>query len=506
MINHNKIVEDLSDVNKIKINSSLCYKCKKNNAVVHTREKSCKDCFIKLVEYTFKNTLREKCLFKSKTNNNFFYGNKILQKDIEGKKKDRIMINTIENCSEKENEKDLYEKKDIISVNKQKKNTALAFSGEICSCFLLFLLVKYLKNFKNRKSDLFLMNEHSIFSEIIFVDIYEDKKYIYDLIYTIEKIFEMLEENDLKSDTNKNEKKENFINYEKEKNIFLNNDNLLFNNGVFKKKINKVYFIVLKSNYFINDNYKDQFTMNYDKIKKEKNYYLNYINEIIIYNNIIKYCLNQNIKYVLFGNNANNISNKSLLYTILGNGINLPLCTSYIDNRYSDINFIKPLKDLLNKEIYVYCFYKNIHYLNNRTFEGNLLYKYINDMFSNLNFNNNTTLITNNTVNNLINLLNYFNNDKNNNANILNIKYSNDFEEFSGDINKTLENYNFTCCYICLGKKETLEEKNFIKKMDKIQLTNIKKMKHTNLICSTCLSIFSSNFNYVNLYNTIFHF
>ncbi|CRG94605.1 conserved Plasmodium protein, unknown function [Plasmodium gallinaceum] len=503
MNDEDKILENKTDINKVKINSSLCYKCKKLNAVIYTREKSCKDCFIKLVEYTFKNTLREKCLFKSKIGNNFLYGKKVIQKKIKEGEKEGILIDNIKKSIEEENEKYVCKSKDIIIANNKKKNTALAFSGEICSCFLLFLFVKYLNNFKNKKNDLFLMNEHSIFTEIIFVDIYDDKKYICNLINTIEKIFEILKENDLKRDINNNEEKEKFINYEEEKNVFMNNDDLIYNNGVFKKKINKVNFIVLKSNYFISDNYKDQYTMNYDIIKKEKNYYINYINQIIIYNNIIKYCINENIKYVLFGNNANNISNKSFLYTILGNGINLPLCASYIDNRYSDIHFIKPLKDLLNKEIYIYCYYKNINYLNNTTFDGNILHKSINDMLSNLDDKNNTTSIINNTVNNLINMVNYFNID--NNTKSLENKYFKGFEESSNE-NENLKNYNLASCYICLGKKETIEEKNFIKKMDKIQLSNIKKMKYTNLVCSTCLSIFSCNNNFVNFYNIILPF
>ncbi|GAW82676.1 hypothetical protein, conserved [Plasmodium gonderi] len=565
-------------------NYPLCYKCKKNNAIVWTREKSCKECFLQLVEYTFKNTLREKCLFKNKGNHNYqvvqqYEKENEKRKDIQEKKCFKMLVEDehVHNITRnnfkhvntgkyvKESEKNGKIMMNTLYVQQEKKRTAIAFSGDICSSFLLFSFVKYLKNVKNRKNDFYLTNEYCIFSDIIFVDIFEDENYIFKLIKSIQEIFRILEENDdLKGRIKKNEMNEEMINTEKEtltiqgnekihddindeSNPSIDNNKILFINGVFKKKVNKVHFTVLKSNYFVNECYKNEFLVYYDLIKKEKNYYLNYMNELIIYNNILKYGIDENINYVFWGNNANNISNKSFLYTIFGNGINLPICTAYIDNRYKNINFIKPLKDLLNKEIYIYCYYKNITYLHNTLFDNNIVYRTINEMLSTLDSKNNTTSIINNTIGNLVNLMNVPNvinemnhsnrrkhshecmemsegkNVKNHNYSDINMhdavktgnigiipKISHSYNGFEKDykmncMKECVNNYKIcSACYICSGNKETKEEKTFIKKLNKIQLSNLEKMKYTNLICSTCLSIFSSSENCVNLFNVFF--
>ncbi|SBT80520.1 cytoplasmic tRNA 2-thiolation protein 2, putative [Plasmodium malariae] len=587
MTEQDKKQEKLNYSDKEKINTVLCYKCKRNNAVVCTREKSCKDCFLHLVEYTFKNTLREKCLFKNKGRNDFQVEQEIAPESDNYKRddisstqfRDHVQVNADkieynykklneEKCLNKTCEKEKKKVHNLSTQKKKKKKTAIAFSGEICSSFLLFSFVKYLENIKNRKNDFILMNEHCIFSEIIFVDIFNDENYIFHLIMTIENILHTLEKNkDIKGNKSK---ESNLKNYENGNSFSsTNNDKkILFIDGIFRKKISKIHFVVLKSNYFIKEKCKMEFTIYYDLVKNEKkNYYLNYINDIIIYSNILKYCINENIKCVLFGNNANNISNKSFLYTIFGNGINLPICTAYIDNRYKDIHFIKPLKDLLNKEIYIYCFYKNITYLHNTTFCENVLYRIINDMLSALDAMNNTTSIINKTTNNLINLMSCCNSrdqriydamchcvcksserkrgdsntatgdvnstakDNDNGtdngiakggANVTGngttkgdnvrsdekIFYSKDVEEESSTIinYKYMKDFNnISACFICFGNKETVEETNFIKKLDKVQLSNIKKMKYSNFICSTCLCIFSSNNSFVNLFNVFFN-
>ncbi|SBT77963.1 cytoplasmic tRNA 2-thiolation protein 2, putative [Plasmodium ovale] len=560
MTNRDTLQEGVSGSDKTKGNSSLCYKCKKNNAIVCTREKSCKGCFLLLVEYTFKNTLREKCLFKSKIRKNVKAKPQIALK--EAKRDEGEDHKGLDAGSERVSDKhrvidyevvNSFKKKSNEEINlnrteqNEKQKTAIAFSGEICSTFLLFLFVKYLKNVKNRKNNFILTNEHCIFSEIIFVDIYQQENYIFNMIRTIENIFRAVEENINREDVEKAGKVDHA---DEEKMVVLESNNrpywehsVNFTNGVFQKKINKVLFTVLRINYFTKEDYKEKFLANYDIIKKEKSYYLNYINELIIYNNILKYCVNENIKYVLFGNNANNISNKSFLYTIFGNGINLPLCTAYIDNRHEDINFIKPLKDLLNKEIYIYCYYKNITYLHNTTFDGNILYGAVNDILSNLDHKNNTTSIINNTTSCLINLMNYVkkekgrneeeeinvyeNVEKRNDNRIHNMVHDQDIskncdpqlvekkyysnsvaEEFQRNrirIHELVTNgRKSSSCFICLGNKEIPEEKDFIKRMDKVQLTNLKKMKCTNSICSACLSIFSSNANFANLFNVFF--
>ncbi|WBY59740.1 cytoplasmic tRNA 2-thiolation protein 2 [Plasmodium yoelii yoelii] len=543
------------DNNGEKVNLSVCYKCKKKNASVSTREKSCKDCFLLLVEYTFKNTLREKCLFKSKpgfcnqkekgkneqmkkNNNTNSSSNNNEKKKYEDKteimkNKDIDEISPQKNVSDMLNEAKKYSKNDnTFESQKNKKKTTIAFSGEICSSILLYLFIKYLQSAKNKKNDVLLMNEHAIFSEIIFVDIFDDEKYILKLIKIIEEIFELAgknnEKNSVEKDEGENTSQKDDISPIEHK------DQITFNKGVFKKKINKIYFTVLKSNYFIKEKYQGKFLQSYDIVKTEKNYYLNYINEIIIYNNILKYCKDEKINYVLWGNNANNISNKSFLYTIIGNGINIPLCTSYIDNRYEPIIFIKPLKDLLDKEIYIYSFYKDIKYAYNKIFDGNILYSTINNLLSNLDSKNNTTSIINNTCNNLVNLMDYTRkkyhnishyhkndydkiekrddkninwdsndvenntNEKENTLNCVETKSSNN------NIYENLNNYNKnSLCYICSGNKETSEEKNFINKMNKIQTKYIIKMKCTDNICSTCLSIFSSNESFFNLFDSL---
>ncbi|SCO69040.1 cytoplasmic tRNA 2-thiolation protein 2, putative [Plasmodium vivax] len=588
----------------MKANCVLCYKCKKNNAVVCTREKSCKDCFLQLVEYTFKNTLREKCLFKNKGGHNFQLSRQLAQKndkreDMQERKCNKPFAHgeyapgehahfAGRSCCKELNEgmySDGTQRKGktvtTLSTQQQRKKTAIAFSGEICSSFLLFLFVKYLKNVKNRKNDLLLTNEYCVFSEIIFVDIFQDENYILSLIGAIEEIFRRFEESGDSKGGNDNEVVAAAD--EVDKSAFHEahhadsqsehrgeetqhsrkhdktsppegSDRILFLNGVFKKKINKVHFTVLKSNYFVNEHYKSEFLVHYDLVKKEKNYYLNYINELIIYNAILKYSIDENINYVLFGNNANNISNKSFLYTIFGNGINLPICTAYIDNRYKNINFIKPLRDLLNKEIYIYCYYKNIAYLRNTSFDGNIVYRTINEMLSSLDSKNNTSSIINNTTGNLINMVNMVNlmnvgneasmasaakmanltsakrhpcggknkedyilidvntqdGEKNSDVEVVPEKlhsYSDIERDHAANyVKKCTNTYkSFFACYICSGNKETQEEKQFIKKMNKIQLTNLEKMKHTSLICSTCLSIFSSSDNCVNLFNVFFN-
>ncbi|CAA9989740.1 conserved Plasmodium protein, unknown function [Plasmodium knowlesi strain H] len=583
----------------MKANAVLCYKCKKKHAVVCTREKSCKDCFLQLVEYTFKNTLREKCLFKNKGGHNFQLPGQLVQKndkreDIQKKKCNKSVAQgeyapcknghfaerssckdlNEEMCSEGTGRKGKY----ITTMRTQpeKKKTAIAFSGEICSSFLLYLFVKYLKNVKNRKNDLLLTNEFCVFSEIIFVDIFEDENYILSLIKYIEDMFRCFEESgDLKRECNdeavdRSVYQEHTCHTDKqseehgegtqhshkhdESSPANGYDKILFVNGVFKKKINKVHFTVLKSNYFVNDHCKSEFLEHYELVKKEKkNYYLNYINELIIYNAILKYSMDENINYVLFGNNANNISNKSFLYTIFGNGINLPICTAYIDNRYKNINLIKPLRDLLNKEIYIYCFYKNIAYLRNTSFDGNIVYGTINEMLSSLDSKNNTSSIINNTTSNLVSIANltnvpklanmesmcnvakmdnlitpmqHHNGGKNQDGyNLTNVNrqdgekngdiefmpeklctYSDIEQDHAANYMKKCANThkNFFACHICSGNKETQEEKAFIKKMNKIQLTNMEKMKHTSFICSTCLNIFSSSDNCVNLFNVFF--
>ncbi|ANQ10075.1 Uncharacterized protein PCOAH_00047080 [Plasmodium coatneyi] len=563
----------------MKENGVLCYKCKKKNAVVCTREKSCKDCFLQLVEYTFKNTLREKCLFKSKGGHNFQLPGQLIKKndkreDMQEQKCNKPVAHgeyapcqnghlAGRSCCKELNEgmcSDGIERKGknvtTLSMQPEKKKTAIAFSGEICSSFLLFLFVKYLKNVKNRKNNMLLTNEFCVFSEIIFVDIFQDENYILSLIRSIEEIFRRFEESgDSKGGSNdeqvdksahqevyhtdsKSEEhgEETQHSHKHDESSPANGyDKIPFVKGVFKKKINKVHFTVLKCNYFVNDQYKREFLVHYDLVKKEKkNYYLNYINELIIYNAILKYSMDENINYVLFGNNANNISNKSFLYTILGNGINLPICTAYIDNRYKNINLIKPLRDLLNKEIYIYCFYKNIAYLRNTSFDGNIVYSTINEMLSSLDSKNNTSSIINNTTGNLVNIANLTNmtnvanmtsdtqqprggknqedynltnvnrqdGEKNSDVEVIPEKLHRHSDIEKGHGANTYK--NFFACHICSGNKETQEEKEFIKKMNKIQLTNLEKMKHTSLICSTCLSIFSSSDNCVNLFNVFF--
>ncbi|KJP87715.1 hypothetical protein AK88_02610 [Plasmodium fragile] len=569
----------------MKENCVLCYKCKKNNAVVCTREKSCRDCFLQLVEYTFKNTLREKCLFKNKGGHNFELARHLVQKndkreDMQEEKCNKPVAQgeyaPCENahiagrscCNGLNN--GMYSDgtgrkgKNVTTLSKQseKKKTAIAFSGEICSSFVLFLFVQYLKNVKNKNNDLLLTNEYCVFSEIIFVDIFQDENYILSLIGAIEEIFRRFDESgdskvgnndeavdesakhaDSKSEEHGEETQHSYKHDESSPPEGYNK--IVFLNGVFKKKINKVHFTVLKSNYFVNEHFKREFLVQYDLVKKEKSYYLNYINELIIYNAILKYSIDENINYVLFGNNANNISNKSFLYTILGNGLNLPICTAYIDNRYKNINFIKPLRDLLNKEIYIYCYYKNIAYLRNTSFDGNIVYKTINEMLSSLDSKNNTSSIINNTTGNLVNIANWMN--VGNQANMAALTSATQYtlgernqeddciltnvntqdggkkgdlkvipEKLHRDrdietdlaanyMNKCGNMYkSFFACCICSGNKETQEEKMFIRKMNKIQLTNMEKMKHTSLICSTCLSIFSSSDNCVNLFNVFF--
>ncbi|CAD2110993.1 cytoplasmic tRNA 2-thiolation protein 2, putative [Plasmodium vinckei] len=549
-------MEDKSnDNNDEKINLPICYKCKKKNASVSTREKSCKDCFLLLVEYTFKNTLREKCLFKSKPG---FCNYKEKGKTEQTKKNDNtnssrnnnekkkcedktsIMKNKhIDENFQKTNVPNQYSKNDnTFESHKNKKKTTIAFSGEICSSILLYLFIKYLQSAKNKKNDMVLMNEHAIFSEVIFVDIFDDETYILKLIKIIEEIFELLGKSNDKKDVEK-EEEENSTQREDISPI-AHKDQITFNKGVFKKKINKIYFTVLKSNYFIKEEHQGKFLQSYDAVKKEKNYYLNYINELIIYNNILKYCKDEQINYVLWGNNANNISNKSFLYTIIGNGINIPLCTSYIDNRYEPIKFIKPLKDLLDKEIYIYSFYKDIKYAYNKIFDGNILYSAINNLLSNLDSKNNTTSIVNNTCNHLVNLMDYTrkdqkivshscesnydkiekrddkninwdnngaNNNTNGNENEKKKESSLNCDETkssNNNIYENLNNYNKnSLCYICSGNKETPEEKNFINKMNKIQTQYIIRMKYIDNICSTCLNIFSSNEKFFNLFDAI---
>ncbi|EUD69516.1 hypothetical protein C922_00379 [Plasmodium inui San Antonio 1] len=589
----------------MKANCVLCYKCKKKNAVVCTREKSCKDCFLQLVEYTFKNTLREKCLFKNKGGNNIQLPGQLVQKNdkrehIQERKCNKPVAQggyapcehghfAGRSCCKEVNEGmylDGTERKGknvtTLSTQPHKKKTAIAFSGEICSSFLLFLFVKYLKNVKNRKNDLLLTNEYCVFSEIIFVDIFQDENYILSLIGSIEQMFRGFKESGDSKGGNNDEAEEEASEDGVDKSAYHEAyhthskseehgeetqdsrkhdessppegcEKILFVNGVFKKKINKVHFTVLKSNYFVNAHHKSEFLEHYDLVKKEKGYYLNYINELVIYNAILKYSIDEKINYVLFGNNANNISNKSFLYTIFGNGINLPICTAYIDNRYKNINLIKPLRDLLNKEIYIYCYYKNITYLRNTSFDGNIVYRTINEMLSSLDSKNNTSSIINNTTGNLVNMANLMN--VGNEANMARVasaaKMANltsamqhshggknqedyiltDVNTQDGEKNsdtevipeklhiyrdterdhaaKYMKKYantykSFFACYICSGNKETQEQKTFIKKMNKIQLTNLEKMRHTSLICSTCLSIFSSSDNCVNLFNVFF--
>ncbi|CAD2099804.1 cytoplasmic tRNA 2-thiolation protein 2, putative [Plasmodium vinckei brucechwatti] len=545
-------MEDKSnDINDEKINLPICYKCKKKNASVSTREKSCKDCFLLLVEYTFKNTLREKCLFKSKPgfcnykekgkteqmkkNDNT---NSNINNNEKNKYEDKIPImknKHIDENFQKTNGPNQYSKNDnTLESHKNKKKTTIAFSGEICSSILLYLFIKYLQSAKNKKNDMVLMNEHAIFSEVIFVDIFDDETYILKLIKIIEEIFKLLGKNNDKKNV-EIEEGENSTQREDISSI-THKDKITFNKGVFKKKINKIYFTVLKSNYFIKEEHQGKFLQSYDIVKKEKNYYLNYINELIIYNNILKYCKDEQINYVLWGNNANNISNKSFLYTIIGNGINIPLCTSYIDNRYEPIKFIKPLKDLLDKEIYIYAFYKDIKYAYNKIFDGNILYSAINNLLSNLDSKNNTTSIVNNTCNHLVNLMDYTRKDQkivshscesnydkiekrdDKSINWDNNGASNDTNEnekesslncdetksSNNNIYEHLNNYNKnSLCYICSGNKETPEEKNFINKMNKIQTKYIIRMKYTDNICSTCLNIFSSNESFFNLFDAL---
>ncbi|SOV83227.1 conserved Plasmodium protein, unknown function [Plasmodium sp. gorilla clade G3] len=545
-------VTKYQDMEKIKI-TSLCYKCKKNYAVVFTREKSCKECFLQLVEYNFKNTLREKCLFKSKTKFNQLNKRGVIQNNLKKKeelntqiekrfinedgdnknKKPHVINNDSDIiCSHLDNlRKKSEDSKKIISnsmeensvsekifndfniCNEKKKRTSVAFSGGIYSSFLLYAFVKYLKNVKNRQNDSFISNEHAIFNEIIFVDVYNDMNYIYKLINIITNIFNMLDVEHNKSNININ--KINIKN-ENENTIIIPNEKICFVNGVYKKQINKIYFVVIKNNYFINDIYKDSFILNYHNIKtKQNNYYMQYINELIVYNNIFTYCHNENIHYVLTGNNANNIANKTFLYTIYGYGINIPIHTSYIDNRHDNVLFIRPLKDLLSKEIYIYSYYKNIEYLNYNISNNNILYKTVNDMLLNLDNNNyNVTSIINNTTNNLINIMHIFNTSQYNLNNTNNKKQEyNEVTQLLSSHEYSKNNYNnsnTSCnitqniCLICYGNKENMEQKKLIIKLNKIQLDNIKSMKCKDFICSTCLCIFSSNNNFVKLYNCFF--
>ncbi|KYN96002.1 hypothetical protein PGSY75_1441000 [Plasmodium gaboni] len=540
------------DTEKIK-NTPLCYKCKKNNAVVYTREKSCKHCFLQLVEYNFKNTLREKCLFKSKTKFNQLNKRDIIQNDLKKKEKLNTQIeksflneqrdnknkkpdvinnnldivyshvdNPRKNSADSQKimgnniEKNSVGKKifnNINMCNEKKKRTCVAFSGGIYSSFLLYAFLKYLKNVKNRQSDLYISNEHAIFNEIIFVDMYDDINYIYKLMNIITNIFNMLDVEQNKSNINMNKID---IKNENENTIIMPNEKICFVNGIYKKQINKIHFVVIKNNYFINDLYKNSFILNYHNIKtKQNNYYMQYINELIIYNNIFTYCNNENIHYVLIGNNANNIANKTFLYTIYGYGISIPTLTSYIDKRHDNILFIRPLKDLLSKEIYIYSYYKNIEYINNNISNNNILYKTVNDMLLNLDNNNyNVTSIINNTTNNLINMMHIFNTCQYNINNTNNKKkeYNEVTQLLSSNeySNHNFINSNKSCnitqniCLICYGNKENMEQKKLIIKLNKIQLDNIKNMKCKDFICSTCLCIFSSNNNFVKLYDCFF--
>ncbi|ETW39861.1 hypothetical protein PFNF135_05888 [Plasmodium falciparum NF135/5.C10] len=540
------------DMEKIKI-TPQCYKCKKNYAVVFTREKSCKECFLQLVEYNFKNTLREKCLFKSKTKFNQSNKRHVIQNNVkqneelntqnekrfineqgDNKNKIPVVINNnsdivsshldtlgknsadSKKCIPNNMEKNSVGEKifnDFNICKEKKKRTSIAFSGGIYSSFLLYAFVKYLKNVKNRQSDLYISNEHAIFNEIIFVDIYDDINYIYKLINIITNIFNMLDVEQNKSNININKID---IKNENENRIIKPKEKIFFVNGVYKKQINKIHFVVIKNNYFINDIYKDAFILNYHNIKtKQNNYYMQYINELIIYNNIFTYCHNENIHYVIIGDNANNIANKTFLYTIYGYGINIPTHTSYIDSRHNDILFIRPLKDLLSKEIYIYSYYKNIEYLNKNISNNNILYKTVNDMLLNLDNNNyNVTSIINNTTNNLINIMHIFNTCQYNINNTNNKKqdYNQVTQLLSSDeySNKNYNNSNTSCnitknmCLICYGNKENMEQKKLIIKLNKVQLDNIKSMKCKDFICSTCLCIFSSNNHFVKLYNCFF--
>ncbi|ETW29124.1 hypothetical protein PFFCH_03464 [Plasmodium falciparum FCH/4] len=277
------------DMEKIKI-TPQCYKCKKNYAVVFTREKSCKECFLQLVEYNFKNTLREKCLFKSKTKFNQSNKRHVIQNNVkqneelntqnekrfineqgDNKNKIPVVINNnsdivsshldtlgknsadSKKCIPNNMEKNSVGEKifnDFNICKEKKKRTSIAFSGGIYSSFLLYAFVKYLKNVKNRQSDLYISNEHAIFNEIIFVDIYDDINYIYKLINIITNIFNMLDVEQNKSNININKID---IKNENENRIIKPKEKICFVNGVYKKQINKIHFVVIKNNYFIND-------------------------------------------------------------------------------------------------------------------------------------------------------------------------------------------------------------------------------------------------------------
>lgn len=504
--------------------NTYCYKCKQEKAVINAREKACKNCFLSVVDYIFKNTLREKCLFKNKIQNSFC-GKEfvpLINENTKEKKQENLKEITQENLKGCPKERTSSNKSENVSKGKY---TAVAFSGGICSCFLLFHFIKYLKNYKNQKeSSYYLKNEHAIFSTVLYVNVDGNEEYVHNLENVITNIWEMTKDEKIGC-SNKH------INEETSEVRDQNESNVNEKGGVWKKRIGMIDFVVLKGNYFIKENYKTEFQATYQILRKEKNsYYLDYIKEIIIFNNILKYCVNENINYVLFGNSANNISEKTFVHTVLGNGINIPLNVSYIDSRFSfnNIQLLKPLKDMLNKEIHVYCFFKNIKYLK----EGkivNILRKSVEEIISNLHEKNNAISVINNTTNNLLEWNICFNtfkreHKKQNRNNglydeiitneqkepVLNLRFlkTKHFSNFT-DANlttllKETENRDFEFCYICLGNKETEEEKRFIKKMDKVQKENLSKMKFTHLVCSTCCSIFSSSFSFAEIYDLLF--
>lgn len=490
-----------------------CYKCKRNLVVIKSREKACKNCFIQFVEYTFKNTLREKCLFKYKTGNFLSTSKTVKESSNALNNNDEIQVN---NKNEKEKER-------------KEQNTAIALSGEICSMFLLYLFVKYLKNYK-RQDSCVLRNEHAVFSTILFVDLYDDDHRISELIERVKKIFDLLESKQATNTISIDADKNNKIVHSSNNTIEQNKHDFI--NGVYECKVKEVNLVILKSNYFIKEEAKEQFKMYYDIIKNENDCpYLKYVNELLVYNNILRYCISKNINYVLWGNNANNLSNKTFRYTVLGAGINIPSATGYIEKVCTEITFIKPLKDLLDKEVYVYAFYNSLPYLKERSYPSSLFHS-IHGMISNLDEHNNTTSIINSTVNNLLSICSIQPKKGicgNGNSEMITIKNENEsFDELNRNeyfirrkffdnctellpnsdrnmLHDCTDNYYFNCnlCYICLGNKETEDEKTFIKKKTVYEKENLKKMKKTNMICSTCLSIFASNINFLHLYNSI---
>ncbi|VWU52821.1 cytoplasmic tRNA 2-thiolation protein 2, putative [Hepatocystis sp. ex Piliocolobus tephrosceles] len=535
MLNKIETNGELNDRIESSMNIPMCYKCKRCNAIININGKLCRCCFFSHVEYKFKSTLREKCLFKHKISSNLCD-----VQDSEGIKggggdKDN-KNNVIEKREEIENKSDYIEKlkkREEKKKTKQKKKTGIAFSGETCSCFLLHCFVKYLKNSNMKNDNLFLSNEHAIFSDIIFVDINEDKNYISNLISLVWDIFRSIEEKadgvclKIDEDNINKEKVEEKLEEKLDYNfsdgntaypLSINNkDDIIFCNGVYKKKINKINLVVLKSNYFIKESNKKEFLVIYDLIKKkkhEKNDCLNFINELIIYNNILKYSINENIEYILLGNNANNICNKAFLYTIMGNGINIPLCTAYIDNRYTSVKMIKPLKELFVKEIYLYCFYKNISYLKNTMnnyVSSSRLYTTLYNVLSELNSNNNTTSIINSANNNLIDydILININKNKNGNGNSNGITNGTTNGTTNGSTNtdhiQSKNSYsNYLLCHLCHGHKEALIEEEMLKRMNMTQIRNIKNIKSTVSTCATCLSTFSYNDDLVKFVNLFF--